>query len=466
MKPQVGIKWDRHKNTNHQQRRGLRSKHEPNYLLLADISKYLKCCRIITAEAQERPRHVSDQGFDAATLNAPILTFALSHPLVIRATQVPLQTLAAENLDADSSWNDFSAVAAINAPGHLIFDTVSSLLQHWPNTRYCNGHNIIPGTVPVGILLYHGRPNGSLTTVPEWMATDPEHAYPFCGLPADNATIRGCWHLTSGVTRPLKVLYFDGSSAANTELKDGGTMDAQDLLVWGKVDPSRWRYERERIDALCAWRKEFDIDGYVRTSPHEICARCFLTLLLVPPRDRLETLYRVAVDRYADRLELLEYLLNTPNAANVAAAGETVQTQLRVMHTPYILQSARPTAADDSDGWSPPGLQAWLTASERLLLGAFDETNREICRVVRTIEDPHQVVDRWRADTHALMAWLDWSVWIKCRPACGVEEMCYLPTWPYFYFIPDHTDCVVPEIPFNSGTQRLTSFTIYNDFWF
>jgi hypothetical protein len=32
-----------------------------------------------------------------------------------------------------------------------------------------------------------------------------------------------------------------------------------------------------------------------------------------------------------------------------------------------------------------------------------------------------QLFDRWRDDTHKLMSWLDWSVWIKCRPACGPE---------------------------------------------
>ncbi|KAG1887216.1 hypothetical protein F4604DRAFT_1720766 [Suillus subluteus] len=27
----------------------------------------------------------------------------------------------------------------------------------------------------------------------------------------------------------------------------------------------------------------------------------------------------------------------------------------------------------------------------------------------------------WRQDIQKLMSWLDWSVWIKCRPACGPE---------------------------------------------
>ncbi|KAG1898172.1 uncharacterized protein F5891DRAFT_1044825 [Suillus fuscotomentosus] len=33
-----------------------------------------------------------------------------------------------------------------------------------------------------------------------------------------------------------------------------------------------------------------------------------------------------------------------------------------------------------------------------------------------------------------LISWLDWSVWVKCRLACGFEEMCYLPTWPFGFF--------------------------------
>jgi hypothetical protein len=50
------------------------------------------------------------------------------------------------------------------------------------------------------------------------------------------------------VTLPLKILYFDGSSAAN--MRDAGTLDAQDLPIWGKVDQT-WD-ERGRIDDLCA----------------------------------------------------------------------------------------------------------------------------------------------------------------------------------------------------------------------
>ncbi|KAF8837256.1 hypothetical protein BDN67DRAFT_983357 [Paxillus ammoniavirescens] len=43
----------------------------------------------------------------------------------------------------------------------------------------------------------------------------------------------------------------------------------------------------------------------------------------------------------------------------------------------------------------------------------------------------------WRSDVNRLMGWLDWNVWVKCKPACGPEEMCYLPTWPIGFPWPD-----------------------------
>ncbi|KAJ6461234.1 hypothetical protein C8R47DRAFT_993575 [Mycena vitilis] len=513
------------------------------------------------------------------------LGFAIGLPSIIQTTQVPLQTAStALNFGGDASWDDLSLSvrADINATGNFIFEDVNSLLQHWPNTRFRNGHSIVPGTIAVGTLLYHGRANSSLPTVPEWSSTDPEHSYHFCGnetaSPDDSS---GCWQLTIVATRPLRVLYFDGSSAAN--MKDG-TLDAQDLLLWGNVDPARWLAERERINKMCAWGKESGIDGYIRMEmdfevmlcdfehggvelvsadllegwvprhvepplwnaypeyaefsnvtdilrfemvragawhnhhPGETRAVLDLTRLvsfydpaLVPsllahragkarwdhrqqnisaadlaavqqrlrsmldPRNTEKgsgvdwrTLFRVVVDRYGDRLELLQYLLNSTTAENAQERARTVQRQLRVMLTPYILFSARPSAATD-DAWAGPvwrgcatrhtgyihaSLSARLTQSERLLLAALDETNREICRSVvrmwaagvcagfddllpaeKAISDKKlsSILDGWREDTQALMAWLDWSVWVKCRPACGVEETCYLPTWPYFW---------------------------------
>lgn len=122
-------------------------------------------------------------------------------------------------------------------------------------------------TVPVGTLLYHGTYKREVPSKPGWIAMDPEHSYMFCqteptGARADaDQKPAGCWHLTLTTTRPLKVLYFDGSSAANME---GGSMDSQDILLWGEIKPEWTFQERKRIDELCKWGKELGLDGFVR----------------------------------------------------------------------------------------------------------------------------------------------------------------------------------------------------------
>ena len=117
----------------------------------------------------------------------------------------------------------------------------------------------MPGTIPIGTLLYHGTLSDEIPSTPEWTAMDPEHSYIFCYFKPKNTT--DCWYLTLITNRPLKVLYFDGSSAA-TFL--GGAMDSQDVLAWGEVKPEWTNEERKRIDSLCEWGKQYGIDGFVR----------------------------------------------------------------------------------------------------------------------------------------------------------------------------------------------------------
>ncbi|KAG2076636.1 hypothetical protein BDR04DRAFT_1068120 [Suillus decipiens] len=454
-----------------------------------------------------------------------------------------------------------------NATGNLIFDTVHSLLQHWPNTRYRNGHNIVPGMIPIGTLLYHGT-NGSdmIPTGPEWTATDPEHSIFFS---RGNGT---GWHLTLAATRPLKVLYFDGRSAAKLS---EGTMDTQDIVVWGEPRPERFFDERDRIDDLCTWGKEFGIDGFTRMEmdfevmlcnftagvevvsflhlvlpkdersfPHptlsdsDTGARTFevlhsgswhnrypgetrivldltglisfydtaLTPSLISVRTGLErcdhrvlgissddisrvmrkltkvltrqhpvgsdidwkTLTHVIVDRYADRLELMQHLLNftSSDSQELIHQADLVQTQLRVMLAPYLSHSTNvPSAVTSGIDVSRWAFQIFrlcatthtsnminkiplMTSSEYLLLTAIEDTTREICRVTTNMwangvmsgldnlfhveHDADREITRlmndWKQDLKKLMSWLDWSVWVKCRPACNTEEMCYLPS--------------------------------------
>ena len=88
----------------------------------------------------------------------------------------------------------------------------------------------------------------------DWLATDPEHSFVFC---------RGkCYLYTYVTTRPLRLAYFDGSSAVNA--KASCALDTQDIVIWGKVRPDMRLDELVRIRELCRWGERFKLDGFVR----------------------------------------------------------------------------------------------------------------------------------------------------------------------------------------------------------
>jgi hypothetical protein len=174
-----------------------------------------------------------------------------------------------------------------------------------------------------------------------------------------------------------------------------------------------------------------------------------------------KTLTHVIVDRYADRLELVQHLLNftSSDSQELLQRAKLVQTQLRVMLTPYLLDAtvvpSAGTSGVDALQWASPIFRLcatthtsviinqipFMTPSEHLLLKAVEDTTREICRVTAKswavgvmsgldtlfpIEldggpDVTRIMNDWRQDIQKLMSWLDWSIWIKCRPACGPE---------------------------------------------
>jgi len=497
------------------------------------------------------------------------------------ARQIPLQNyFSASPSTKHESW-DFFEKPSQDSTSHLIFDTVNSFLQHWPNTRYRNGHSIVPGTIPIGTLLYHGTSRNEIPRSPDWTAIDPEHSYFFCfPTPADS----GCWHLTLVATRPLRVLYFDGSSAAKFH---GGSMDSQEVLIWGEAKPEWIFEERKRINDLCEWGKQYGIDGFVRmemdfevvlcdfttgvevVSFHHLTARehdpdwkgpppperkdldssrnitysiniptnfrsmeaggwhnhfpgetrvhlnyagvvSFYDTALFPslkvlrskkerwdhrlegissedvqtllktlggildgawdrPVSRIDwkTLLRVVMDRYVGRLQVLNRVLNStmlnPEANTILALNKT-QSLMSGMLSPYRLYSVSPPPDIrfiPKLSWATPvfkecatthtryvdSLLQNLTYSERLLLDSTKMVSKEICRVVvrmwaegmeHTVSkessscSDRELLARWKGLTEELMSWLDWSEWVTCRPACGDEEICYLPTWPFF----------------------------------
>lgn len=164
------------------------------------------------------------------------------------------------------------------------------------------------------------------------------------------------------------------------------------------------------------------------------------------------------------------------------------------MLAPYLLDSTVVPGADTSGvealQWASPIFRLcatthtsvminkipFMTPSEHLLLSAIEETTREVCRVTTKMwavgvmsgldtffpvelsgePDITRIMNDWKQDIQKLMSWLDWSIWVKCRPACGPEEMCYLPTWPNNALRRKHPPPPPPPPPPTWDPQNIT----------
>ncbi|KZT56785.1 hypothetical protein CALCODRAFT_435231, partial [Calocera cornea HHB12733] len=117
------------------------------------------------------------------------------------------------------------------------------------------GHTIVPATVPAGTLMYHGT-NGEWGPDPpegsEWLTLDEDHALYFSSQDGRLFTYTA--------TRDLRLLYFDGVSAA---VMPTGTQDTQDVIIYGNVSEFHWS-PFIRICQLCDWAKKHNVDGFVR----------------------------------------------------------------------------------------------------------------------------------------------------------------------------------------------------------
>ncbi|KZV67920.1 hypothetical protein PENSPDRAFT_583188 [Peniophora sp. CONT] len=177
--------------------------------------------------------------------------------------QVPLQLVNGyRELDWDTEPN-------ANATGHLLFNSVSSLMQRWPNTVVRPGHSIVPCIIPAGTVLYHGLPSSTIPTHPDWLAFDFEHAFNFARGQDGHV-------LSFATTRPLRLVYFDGSSAAKVA---DGAYDTQEIVMYQEVrDDGRLGWgEDVRIKNLCEWGVPRGIDGFVRMEFHFEVMQCNFT---------------------------------------------------------------------------------------------------------------------------------------------------------------------------------------------
>lgn len=174
-----------------------------------------------------------------------------------------------------------------------------------------------------------------------------------------------------------------------------------------------------------------------------------------------KSLLNTVTDRFAERLELLAYMLNNTADASQERMRKA-HRHLSSMLAFYALHSAVPpdttstTGSSESDHkWAVPVFiqcatthTRWLeqslvsrrlSESERLLLRSVNGVQKEICRVLVGIwaegvelgmlEDDKEVpgpmalevTPKWLERTEGLMKWLDWSYWLRCRPECSYE---------------------------------------------
>ncbi|KAH9926916.1 uncharacterized protein B0H18DRAFT_303381 [Fomitopsis serialis] len=215
---------------------------------------------------------------------------------------------------------------------------------------------------------------------------------------------------------------------------------------------SRTQYRVARIS-------QDDLDG-VRTDIADMVARDSGEKSGVDWR----TLAQVIQERFADRLLYVRYLLYHARlvAANTSAAAQAhsqlqsitaaVRKQLVISLSPYMPREGigepawfEATARGCATSFTAQTPSTRFTKQERLLRYAVDEVLHEICRVyteawrdafgfemARTDEAvdaiiSHPVLEKWRAAFDALIEWLDWPIWMKCDPACAVDEFCEMP---------------------------------------
>ena len=169
------------------------------------------------------------------------------------------------------------------------------------------------------------------------------------------------------------------------------------------------------------------------------------------------SLIQQIMQRYAERLELFHYILNSTSERDVEDALKKAHRHLSSMLAPYTLQTAVPptdgSASMKAHSWAAPifeycatthtshieTISTALTYSEKVILQSIQGVSKEICRIlvttwaegmetdliefdlVETSSPVQELLKTWKLRVEDLMAWLDWSYWRTCRPACSYE---------------------------------------------
>ena len=161
-----------------------------------------------------------------------------------------------------------------------------------------------------------------------------------------------------------------------------------------------------------------------------------------------KSIVRVVVESHADRLEYLRFLLS-PNVTftDTAEQAFAARAHLLVMLMPYITTAdvpPAPASAAADVSWLAPVVHrcattqtsripvGMLTPQELRIHAAVEGTLREICRRLALLwvgffdvegadeAKAAEVIEMGHRQVDELMSWLDWSLWVRCEPACGL----------------------------------------------
>ncbi|KAG8692763.1 hypothetical protein FRC09_010971 [Ceratobasidium sp. 395] len=205
----------------------------------------------------------------------------------------------------------------------------------------------------------------------------------------------------------------------------------------------------------------------LKTEVHEVLAR-----KRIPSGVNWRALIQALIDRYAERLDELRYLLGRTNI-NAPELAAAIRHKIFIMLAPYMVlpqQKVTPTVRNLSQQPIPKTTDSrpepdedWLdriylacasfatagirhksdlTVQEKRLATSIDRVQAAICSSLTHIwttafgsEDravfAGQMVDAWKAEVGNLMEWLDWPMWVKCDPPCSPGMQCVLATWPW-----------------------------------
>jgi hypothetical protein len=177
---------------------------------------------------------------------------------------------------------------------NLIFSALHSAGRQWGSSVQHNGMSFFPATIMEGTVLYHGGWVQDPVIGMEWMALEVQHAEMFAqghrmahGMKQDLGSVADAsfvhpkdvpweWRLLQDgpgkggdwepgyiqvykASRPLKLLYIDGMSAATCDI---GPEDAQDKILLN--DSIKWHQEFKRAKKLCELADELGLDGILR----------------------------------------------------------------------------------------------------------------------------------------------------------------------------------------------------------